>query len=101
MLARLAEMQAFIASQEWQKVTRLLVLLRHSLRRIDPRLAERLTRILMASFVNAASEMDFDEGERLLNGFTRVAEPLAIDPNWNRFWAIAADRDRRRQRDRA
>jgi tetratricopeptide (TPR) repeat protein len=90
-LARLAEMQALIASQDWQKVTRVLVLLRHALRRVDQRLAQRLTRILMASFVKASSEMDGAEGERLLEGFTRIAEPLAIDPNWNRFWAIAAD----------
>ena len=27
----------------------------------------------------------------LLTAFTRVAEPMAIDPNWNRFWAIAQD----------
>jgi tetratricopeptide (TPR) repeat protein len=90
-LGRLAELEAFVASQEWQKVTRLLVLLRHSLRRLDWRLAQRLTRILMESFIRAASEKDLDEGERLLNGFTRVAEPMAIDPNWNRFWAIVAD----------
>jgi hypothetical protein len=90
-LARLAELQAFVASQDWQKVTRLLVLLRHSLRGIDPRLAQRLTRILMASFVKASSEMDELEGGRLLDSFMRIAEPLAIDPNWNRFRAIAAD----------
>ena len=45
----------------------------------------------MATFLKASSEMDADEGERLLNSFTRLAEPLAIDPNWNRFWAIVAD----------
>ena len=90
-IARLAELQAFVASQDWQKVMRVLVSLRHSLRRIDPGLAQRLTRILMGSFVTAASELDFDEAKRLIDGFARVAEPIAIDPNWNRFWAIAAD----------
>jgi tetratricopeptide (TPR) repeat protein len=90
-LARLAELQTLTADQNWPKATRLLASVRHSLGRIDRRLAQRLTRILMPSFVDAASKMDLDEGLQLLEDFTRVAEPLAIDPNWNRFWAIATD----------
>ena len=47
--------------------------------------------ILIASFLHEASELDLDDAERLLKSFTRVAEPMAIDPNWNRFWALASD----------
>jgi tetratricopeptide (TPR) repeat protein len=90
-LARIAELQALTADQNWPKATRLLASVRHSLRRIDRRLAQRLTRILMPSFVDAASKMDLDDGLQLLEDFTRVAEPIAIDPTWNRFWAIATD----------
>jgi tetratricopeptide (TPR) repeat protein len=90
-LARLAELQALTADQNWLKATRLLASVRQCLLRIDRRLAQRLTRILMPSFVDAASKMDTDDGLQLLEDFTRVAEPMAIDPHWNRFWAIAGD----------
>ncbi len=90
-LARLAELKGLLVNQEWDKVNRLLVLLRHSLRRLDRTFAERLTRILIRPFIHEASELDLDDGERLLKSFTRLAEPLAIDPSWNRFWAIASD----------
>jgi hypothetical protein len=90
-LARLAEMRRLLVNQEWAKVNRLLVLLRHSLRLLDRTFAERLTRILIRPIIHEASELDLDEAERLLKSFTRLAEPLAIDPSWNRFWAIASD----------
>ncbi len=90
-LPRLSELQSMLANHDWDKVNRLLVLLRHSLRRLDPKLAERLTRILIVHLLREASEQDLDEAERFLSTFTRLAEPLAIDPHWNRFWAIATD----------
>ncbi len=61
------------------------------LRRIDPKLAERLTRALIGSVIKEAENLDLTDAERLVRGFTRVAEPLAIDPNWNRLWAIIWD----------
>ena len=48
-LDRLRQLSGLAASQEWDKVLRLLGPLRHSLRRIDPKLAERLTGILIGS----------------------------------------------------
>ena len=90
-LAGLTELRGVLADQEWDKVNRLLVSLRGTLRRLDRRFAERLTRILIRPFIHAASDLDRHAGAGLLKSFTRLAEPLAIDPNWNRFWAIVTD----------
>ncbi len=91
-LARLAQMRTEATSQDWDKVFRLLGSLRFTLRRIDRKLAERLTRGIFGRLVIGASELDeLDDVERLLGTFTRLAEPMAIDPNWNRFWAIGWD----------
>jgi len=90
-LARLRQLRSHAASQEWEKLIRLLGPLRQCLRRIDPKLAERLTRILFGSVIEEATNLDLAGAERLLTSFTRTAEPLAIDPAWNRLWAIAWD----------
>ena len=97
-LARLAELQSMLANQEWDKVNRLLVLLRHGLRRLDRKLAERLTRILIAHVLARPRKWVSRTPNDCSMRFTRLAEPLAIDPNWNRFWAIASDLGEARQR---
>jgi tetratricopeptide (TPR) repeat protein len=89
-LERLAHLPRLLAGKDWERVIRVVVSLRNPLRRLDPKLAERLTQILVAPFLREASELDLDDAERLLKSFTRAAEPLAIDPNWNRFWALAS-----------
>ena len=90
-LVRLEALREYVASREWDTVNRMLVSLRHSLRRLDSRLAERLTRILMPFYIRDASDAELDDAERLLKNFARLAEPMAIDPSWNRFWGIAED----------
>jgi hypothetical protein len=90
-LERLGELLRLLAEKDWEQVNRVVVSLRYPLRRVDPKLAERLTRILIASFLHEASELGLDDAERLLKSFTRIAEPMAIDPSWNRFWALASD----------
>jgi len=90
-LARLRQVRSHAANQEWEKLIRLLGPLRQSLRRIEPKLAERLTRILFGSVIEEATNLDLISAKRLLTGFTLAAEPLAIDPAWNRLWAIAWD----------
>jgi hypothetical protein len=87
-LDRLRQLPGLVASQEWDKVMGLLGPLRHSLRQIDPRLAGRLTGALIGPVVKAAEELDLTGARGLVNNFTRLAEPLAIDPKWNRLWAI-------------
>ena len=84
-------MRTLAAHQEWDKVNRLLGSLRQSLHRIDPKLPARLTSVLTGSLIKEASKSNFFHAERLVGDFTRAAEPLAIDPNWNRLWAMVWD----------
>jgi hypothetical protein len=90
-LARLRQLASLAASQEWDKGVRVVASLRQSLRRIDPKLAERLTRVLIGSLVKTTASLPWPTAERLVTDFTRVAEPVAIDPRWNRLWAILWD----------
>jgi tetratricopeptide (TPR) repeat protein len=90
-LDRLRQVQTFAANREWIKVFRLLGPLRHSLNQIDPKLAERLTVVLIGSLVKSAQDMPWPEAERVITQFTRVAQPMTIDPRWNRLWAIIWD----------
>ena len=41
--------------------------------------------------IKEAEDLDLDDAESLIEGFTRVAEPLSFDPHWNRLWAILWD----------
>jgi hypothetical protein len=90
-LDRLMQIRSFTAEHEWDKVIRLVSSLRPVLNRIDPVLAERLTVVVIGSLVKAASEMHWAHAERVVTQFTRAAQPLAIDPRWNRLWAILWD----------
>ncbi len=81
-------MRGLAAQQDWEKVIRLLGPLRHSLRQIDPKLSMRLTGSLLGPLIKEAEDLDLDDAERLIGDFTRLAEPLAIDPKWNRLWAM-------------
>jgi hypothetical protein len=90
-LARLHQVRSLAAHQEWDKVVRLLGPLRQSLHRIDPKLPARLTSVLIGSLIKEASRFDLYQAKRLVGDFTRAAEPMAIDPNWNRLWALMWD----------
>ena len=46
---------------------------------------------LIGSLIKSVQDMDWAEAERLITQFTRVAQPMAIDPRWNRLWAIIWD----------
>ena len=90
-LDRLRQLCGFAANKEWDHVTRLLGPLKLALHRIDPTLAERLTGALIGSVIKEAEDLDLDEAERLVHGFTKAAEPLSFDPRWNRLWAMLWD----------
>jgi tetratricopeptide (TPR) repeat protein len=90
-LDRLRQLCGFAANKEWDHVTRLLGPLKIALHRIDPTLAERLTGALIGSVIKEAEDLDLDEAERLVQGFTKAAEPLSFDPRWNRLWAMLWD----------
>ncbi|MHB1558424.1 MAG: hypothetical protein ACYC61_13275 [Isosphaeraceae bacterium] len=90
-LDRLRTLGTLIAAQDWERALPLLSSVRLSLFRVDPRLAERLTFVLMGSIIKATQEMDEDEAQAVITRFTRAAQPLPIDPHWNRFLAHACD----------
>jgi tetratricopeptide (TPR) repeat protein len=90
-LDRLRQLGKLVAGHEWDKALTLTGHLRQALRRIDPGLAERLTRALNGSIIKAVQDMDWHDARSLVTRFTRAAEPLAIDPHWNRFWAMIWD----------
>ncbi len=60
-LDRLRTLGTLFAGQDWDKALPLLGSVRLALYRIDPRLAERLTLVLMGSIIKAAQDMDWDE----------------------------------------
>jgi hypothetical protein len=90
-LARLQQMRSLLADQDWEKVLRLLAPLRQSLQRVDPKLAERLTVLLIGDLIKTSEDLHWKDAQRLVSLFTRAAQPLAIDPRWNRLWGIFWD----------
>src|SRR5262249_787603 len=46
---------------------------------------------LIHPLLRTAEDLDFDEVEGLIGAFTRAAEPLDIDPRWNRLRALVWD----------
>src|SRR5271157_5677814 len=91
-LPRLRELSDIVAKNRWVDVLRRIASLRLSLRAVDPRLAEKLTSSLLAPLLEHATSLNYTSGTRLLREFTQVAEPLAIDPGWNRLWALTWER---------
>jgi tetratricopeptide (TPR) repeat protein len=91
-LPRLRELSGLVAKNRWADVLRRITSLRLSVSAVDPRLAEKLTSSLLAPLLEHATSLDYASGTRLLREFTQVAEPLAIDPGWNRLWALTWER---------
>ena len=88
-LERMERLQQAVAGEHWTEAMRLLAPLRFALRRVDLRLAERLTLVLLPSLVNTATQCaTLGEARKLVDDFTRLAEPLPIDPRWSRLWAL-------------
>ena len=58
-LARLKQLGDRVAAQDWDRALSLLGPLRVALRRVDPALPERLTRVLIASLIKSVQEMDW------------------------------------------
>src|SRR5271166_4856009 len=91
-LPRLRELSDLVAKARWVDVLRRITSLRLGLRDVDPRLAEKLTSCLLAPLLEHATSLDYETGTRVLREFTQVAEPLALDPRWNRLWALTWER---------
>ncbi len=90
-LRPLRELAALVAQDRWQEAVQALGSLRTTLRRIDPELAVRLSQVLYDPVLRASIQLEYHRGQSLLKSFTRAAEPLPIDPRWNRLWALTWD----------
>ncbi len=91
-LPRLRELSELVARNRWADVLRRITALRLGLRAVDLRLDEKLTSSLLEPLLIHALSCDYATSIRLLREFTQVAAPLAIDPSWNRFWALCWDK---------
>jgi tetratricopeptide (TPR) repeat protein len=91
-LEKLERLKNDLAQNEWEGVIRQVAWLRPRLRRIDPKLAQRLTAVLLQPLTSVLEDFeDYDDVEGLIEDFTRVAEPLDIDPRWNRLRALVEE----------
>ncbi|AGA24595.1 tetratricopeptide repeat protein [Singulisphaera acidiphila] len=91
LIPQLEQLQQCLNDDRWDDAIPLLIQLRFSLRRIDPRLAERLTRILLWPLIDQAAQTSSRAARQLVGSFVKAAEPLPIDPRWNRLRAIIAE----------
>ena len=87
-LGPLRELGELLAQDLWPETVRKLGPVRLALRRLDPALAVRLTRALYSLLIREATGLGLREGQNLIKHFTKAAEPLPIDPRWNRLWAM-------------
>lgn len=88
-LEPLEQLRALLAEDRWDDAVRQIGSLRNLLTCVDPALGPRLTRILYAPLIRAASQRDdYREAKALVKAFTYAAERLPIDPHWNRLWAL-------------
>ncbi len=87
-LGPLRTLGTLIAQDRWAEAIKVLRTLRLALRRVDPALAERLTRVLYSPMIDSVTRLEYREAQRLVRDFAGAAEPLAIDPRWNRLWAL-------------
>jgi tetratricopeptide (TPR) repeat protein len=88
-LGSLRELGELVGQGLWTDAVRKLTPVRLALRRLDPRLAVRLTEALYSLVIREGTGLGYQAGQNLLKGFSKAAEPLPIDPRWNRFWALA------------
>lgn len=91
-LARLERLRRAVSNDDWTDAIRLLKALRLSLSKIEPAWAQRLTEVLLEPLCERAVSMPYEKARRLVDDFTRVAEPLSFDPHWNRLWALLWER---------
>ena len=89
-------MRGLLASQEWDKVNRAAGLAAARPAPPRPKARRAADQDSVRSVILTASEVDLDDGERLLESFTRLAEPLAIDPRLEPILGDRADLTRGR-----
>jgi tetratricopeptide (TPR) repeat protein len=87
-IAALEQLRELVVQERWTDAVGAIVPLKYSLRRIDPALSLRLTRVFYGSIPRVAEDLSYARAKALVDRFIKVAEPLPIDPRWNRLWAL-------------
>jgi tetratricopeptide (TPR) repeat protein len=80
-LTHLHALQRHITADRWDKVLQGLSVCQAALREFDPQILQRVSSLLYGEIVHKGRTA-------ALAQLARIAEPLALDPNWNRAWAI-------------
>jgi tetratricopeptide (TPR) repeat protein len=81
-LGRLQKLQQYLAAGRWREAVKLLSVADEAFRRADPALPQRLAAVVAAALVHKGAT-------GALVALAAVAEPVAIDPRWNRALAMA------------
>ena len=82
--AQLGSLSGAVLDGDWDKALRTLWSLRSGMRQLDERLYARLTRWLCARLVQDGQVAELDR-------MTRIADPLPLDPHWNRARALVRE----------
>lgn len=91
-LEPLSKLRRTLEEANWDEALAQVAPLRRTLHRIDPRLSQRLTEIVMGALSVDLVRRPYADAERWIDKFHAALEPLPWDPNWNRFLAILWDR---------
>jgi tetratricopeptide (TPR) repeat protein len=87
-LDRIAELRTAANAKDWKRVFKMIPSIQKCLKKTDPRLAERVAELVMSSLFSEIINASFQDSKRLFEGLKSSLEPLAWDPNWNRFLAL-------------
>jgi hypothetical protein len=87
-LRKIQDLRALLSQKRWSDIVRKIPSVRLCLSNVEPNLSEQLTRALIEPLMEEVSELDYKKGSSLVTEFIRAAEPLSIDPHWNRLWGL-------------
>jgi tetratricopeptide (TPR) repeat protein len=87
-LTTVGRLRDFVAQDRWRDAFKLLATARRALRDVDPGLPARITAALYAPLIRASTGRSYQQGMGLIQQFIKAADPLPIDPRWNRLWAL-------------
>jgi tetratricopeptide (TPR) repeat protein len=87
-LPKIHELRTLLVQKRWTEIVRRIPSLRITLSNVEPSFSEQLTRALIEPLMEQLAELDYRKGDLLVTEFIRAAEPLPIDPHWNRLWGL-------------
>jgi hypothetical protein len=87
-LARVTELRKALDRADFIRALQIIIPLRQTLGRIDRRLAQRLTEVVLLPLSAELKHQAPPGADRLIKDFKTALEPLPWDPNWHRFDAL-------------